>query len=136
MNDLQGLRGDAADAKQWERRARYDLGTARVMLDARRYGYVLFTCQQAAEKMLKALVVQRTGAFPPHTHNLLGLAELAGLSLGEYEKDFLARLQTIYTQTRYPAERPEPVPRIDRKRAASYLEETRRVFRWLKQQLT
>ncbi len=39
--------------------------TARALLKSRRYLYVLFMCQQALEKLLKAHVTARTGEFPP-----------------------------------------------------------------------
>ena len=39
---------------QWVKRADYDLKTAFAMQDAARYLYVVFMCQQALEKILKA----------------------------------------------------------------------------------
>ena len=61
-----------ADAsKQWADQARYGLDTARAMFDAGRYLYVLFCCQQAVEKMLKSLIVQRTRQLPPRVHQLM-----------------------------------------------------------------
>ena len=36
--------------EQWANRARYDLETARAMLEADRHVYVLFCCQQAVEE--------------------------------------------------------------------------------------
>jgi len=40
----------------WMDRVEYDLETARAMNKAGRYLYVLFMCQQAVEKALKALL--------------------------------------------------------------------------------
>ncbi|MEW6185460.1 MAG: HEPN domain-containing protein [Thermodesulfobacteriota bacterium] len=51
-------------ADRWEEQARYDVDTARAMMESGRYLYVLFCCQQAVEKMLKALIAQRTNEFP------------------------------------------------------------------------
>lgn len=39
--------------QKWVEQARYDLETARAMLDSGRYVYVVFCCQQAVEKMIK-----------------------------------------------------------------------------------
>lgn len=39
----------------WLDIADYDLGTAKAMMDANRYLYVIFMCQQAVEKIIKAL---------------------------------------------------------------------------------
>ena len=40
----------------WMEQARHDLQTAKAMLAARRYLYVLFCCQQAVEKAIKGLL--------------------------------------------------------------------------------
>jgi len=64
-------------SREWADRARYDLETADAMLKAGRYLYVLFCCQQAVEKALKAVIVRRTGELPPRVHNLLRLADVA-----------------------------------------------------------
>ena len=39
--------------------AEYDLGTAKAMLDTGRYLYVGYMCQQAPEKLLKAIIAQQ-----------------------------------------------------------------------------
>jgi HEPN domain-containing protein len=57
------------DAERWRELAAYDLGTADAMLAAGRYLYVLFCCQQAAEKHLKGLIVERCSTFPPHARS-------------------------------------------------------------------
>lgn len=56
--------------------ATYDLETAEYMLKSKRYVYVAFTCQQAIEKLVKALHVLYTGNEAPKSHNILYLFEL------------------------------------------------------------
>ena len=63
----------------WLERSNYDLDTAKAMLDARRYLYVAYMCQQAVEKLLKAIIAQHGKENLP-IHNLNRLAELAELS--------------------------------------------------------
>ncbi len=43
----------------WVERSKYDLETSKVMLDSARYLYVAYMCQQAIEKILKALIAQQ-----------------------------------------------------------------------------
>jgi HEPN domain-containing protein len=45
--------------EHWIERSQYDLDTAKVMLDTGRYLYVAYMCQQAVEKMLKAIIAQQ-----------------------------------------------------------------------------
>ena len=65
--------------KYWLDTARYDLVSAKAMLQAKRFLYVGFLCHQVAEKCLKACFWYSLKKEPPYTHNLLVLSEKAGL---------------------------------------------------------
>ena len=65
--------------ERWVEQARYDLDTARAMLNSSRYLYVLFCCQQAVEKTIKAIIAKQSNEFPPRIHALIRLAEVAAL---------------------------------------------------------
>jgi len=86
--------------QQWEDQARYDLETAHAMLRSGRFLYVLFCSQQSIEKLLKALIVKRTGEFPPRIHNLIRLADVAKLDLDPHHQQLLGDLSNYYIQTR------------------------------------
>jgi HEPN domain-containing protein len=92
------------DAQRWRDLAVYDLGTAEAMLAAGRYLYVLFCCQQAVEKHLKGLIVERCGIFPPRTHDLAKLAHGANITPNDGQDLFLRTLTKYYVGTRYPEE--------------------------------
>lgn len=118
-------------SEKWADQARYDLDTARAMLDSGRFLYVLFCCQQAVEKMLKALIVKRTKEFPPRLHNLMRLAEAASLEVIEGRADFLRELSAYYIQTRYPDEVDLIGAKVTRHLAQESFEKTEEVLRWL-----
>jgi HEPN domain-containing protein len=92
------------DVKAWIEASRYDLDTAKAMLQTHRYLYVLFMCQQSLEKLLKGHVTAKTREFPPRIHNLMRLEELTDLKCTPEEKALLERLSLYYIQTRYPLE--------------------------------
>ncbi len=92
------------DAERWRELSLYDLGTAEAMLAAGRYLYVLFCCQQAVEKYLKGLIVERCSMFPPRTHDLSKLADVAKISPHDAQDLFLRTLTKYYVGTRYPEE--------------------------------
>jgi HEPN domain-containing protein len=115
----------------WSDRARYDLDTAKTLLDAGRYLYVLFCCQQAVEKALKALIANRTGEMPPRIHNLPKLTSAAGVHFDEEGLDFLAALSTFYTQTRYPGEIELPETLSNREQMESIVRKTEDIVEWL-----
>jgi HEPN domain-containing protein len=123
------------DVKYWIGLAEYDLKTAEAMFESRRYVYVLFTCQQAVEKVLKALVVKTSHRFPPRTHDLLKLALLAEIDLDNEQKEFLAKLSFYYIESRYPEELLKISESITRSVALEYLNRSKEVLKWLTKRL-
>jgi HEPN domain-containing protein len=118
-------------AQQWAELSRYDMDTARAMLDSGRFLYVLFCCQQAVEKMLKGLIARRAGEFPPRIHGLVRLAETAAITLEEERLDFLRKLSSYYIQTRYPEEIAALAGSISATQARETLRQTEEMIRWL-----
>lgn len=119
------------DAERWRELAVYDLGTAEAMLAAGRYLYVLFCCQQAMEKHLKALIVERCGMFPPRTHDLATPAQVAKVSPDDSQDLFLRTVTKYYVGTRYPEEVRAPADEATRELAVRLLTQTKDLLRWL-----
>jgi HEPN domain-containing protein len=117
--------------RQWVERAQYDLDTAEAMLKAGRYLYVLFCCQQAVEKMLKAVIVTKTGELPPRIHNLLRLAETAGIESSEEQIDLLTKLSGYYIKSRYPEEIRVAGAAIPQRLAQEILARTEQTVKWV-----
>ena len=87
--------------KNWVALADYDLKTAEAMFQGGRYIYVAFTCQQAIEKMFKALYVKEKKQTPPYIHNLLKLAEMTPFynEFTEIQLQDLGTLNSFYLQS-------------------------------------
>ena len=115
----------------WVDQALYDLETAQAMLASGRYLYVLFCCQQAAEKALKAVIVRRTGELPPRVHNLMRLAETAKIQLTPDVQRFLGELSSYYIQSRYPEEIKTVGSAVSRELAASIHAKTEQTVQWV-----
>jgi HEPN domain-containing protein len=118
--------------QMWIDQAWYDFETARVMLDASRYLYVLFCCQQAVEKVLKAKITGLTGELPPRINNLSRLAKAAGLKLDKDHSRFLKKLSRFYVKTIFFPER-EGVLKSNSMEdlAESTFKETGEIIAWL-----
>ncbi len=121
--------------QKWAERAIYDLDTARAMLESKRYLYVLFCCQQAVEKMLKAIIVKRSQELPPRLHQLVRLAERAQVPLNEEQADFLRELSTHYIQSRYPEEIEDISSQLSVQQARQVVKQTEEMVRWLNSML-
>lgn len=122
--------------RNWIERASYDLETAKSMLEAERYLYVGFFCQQAIEKLLKAKIAQ-LGTGPPYIHNLIRLAEMAGIfnDLTGQRKDFLGQLTIHAVQSRYGDFEGDISEVLKPIEAEDLLEKTKELFEWLRAKL-
>lgn len=78
------MRNDLAQQiAYWKRSSARDFEAAGSLFAKRFYPQCLFFCHLAVEKLLKAIVVQRTGAPAPFVHDLRRLAADAGLEVAE-----------------------------------------------------
>jgi HEPN domain-containing protein len=117
----------------WLSGSQDDIEAAAVLLEKHKVSQCLFFAHLAVEKALKAQVSKTTGAVPPRTHDLLRLAELAGISLEPPRRTFLARLQRYCLEGRYPDLSPETLASGE---ARSELDEAGETRSWLIEQLT
>jgi HEPN domain-containing protein len=117
--------------EQWLEKAKYDIETAGAMLKAGRYFYVLFCCQQAVEKSLKAIIAEKTRKLPPRVHNLVALAQTAGVVAEEKQTELMRLLTEFYVDSRYPEIRGVGVGDIDRMKAEDCLNRTVEMVQWL-----
>lgn len=120
------------DVKYWLDLSQYDIDTAKAMFKSGRYLYVLFTSQQAVEKILKAIIVLKTKKFPPRIHDLIKLVNLAEVKLDIEQKQFLAKLNFYYLETRYPEQIIDLSKDISNDMAKVYLEKSEEILNWLK----
>ena len=123
------------EAEAWWRQAQADLKSAQLLLDNQVFYAASWFVQQAVEKGLKALYIERTGTLARRTHDLLYLgSQVATPSILETD---LAALNAAFETTRYPD--PEqgvvPVDEVTAADAEQDFEAAKRVFQWIEQQL-
>jgi HEPN domain-containing protein len=118
---------------QWMHQSEYDLETAKAMLRTERYLYVLFCCQQALEKALKAVISAKgPDSFPPKIHQLSRLAELAEVDLSVEQSRFLREVSSFYLPSRYPEDVRMLSLTTSRKRSEDVLTKVEAMVEWLK----
>ena len=93
-----------------------------------RIAFAMFASHLVIEKALKAHVVKNTKKFPPMIHNLISLANLAGLELKPEQLKLLAILNPLNIETRYPGNFGK-LP--DKKQAKTIVKRTKVVLLWL-----
>ena len=122
---------------EWLKVAEDDLDTAIFCNDGKRYLWALFMCQQAIEKILKALYIDINDKIPPRKHDLIELADHAGIfgECSEDVKDLFRRLSRYYIKARYPENISELQKTVDRESTLLILNKTQEVFKWIKEKL-
>ena len=123
--------------QNWIYLSDYDIATAKVMLETKRYLYVAFMCQQAIEKLLKACFVKEKEQTPPFRHSLIRLSEK--LSVFEYiefnYQNDLELLNSYYIESRYSEDYQEISKTISPKKAKKMFDFTEEFLQWLKSQM-
>ena len=119
----------------WCEYAEQDLDAAGVMLDAGRWFYVVFMCQQAVEKLVKGLYVVLVDENVPRIHNIKTLVErfedrLAAPVPAKYYRLF-KMLSAYYVSNRYPDYISKAAEQISKEEATDMFNETKEGFAWL-----
>ena len=91
-----------SQTEYWLKSAEHDFDAAKGLLKIKKYDWCLFLGHMVLEKTLKAIYAQKHSDLPPRTHNLLLLAEKAGIVLTNEQKIFLELVNGFNIESRYP----------------------------------
>lgn len=95
--------GEEVEVRAWLEYAEADRVSAHNAMKAADYRDVAFHCQQAVEKLLKAVIVRQTGQRPPYEHNLWRLWQCtSSVACPSEVQETLAALNPHYFLSRYP----------------------------------
>jgi len=116
----------------WKNGADEDFEVADHLIKSGKIRHGLFFLHLTLEKILKAHVCRSSGDMAPRMHNLVRLAELSGINFLEENTDFLAEMNPLNIEGRYP-EMWGPLPSSDN--VDMLLKKTGEMLKWLKNQL-
>lgn len=122
------------DTQRWLNYAEADLRAAEHLFGTGDFMACAFHCQQAVEKLLKAIIVAETGRRPPYVHNLRVLLE----QIGSFEIPEEVVRRTIEIEPHYVGARYPGVVDPDfynRQNVEQLLADTVEVYRWFQEQL-
>ena len=126
------------EAKRWFSEAEWDLESARILHESRRYNWCAFLCQQAAEKSAKALLY--SVGESPYGHSVMQLlqrfAQARGKDISEL-RSFAAELDRHYIPARYPNAMPSGSPHenYDQEVSQRALQYAERILDYVRRQL-
>ncbi|MCK5475969.1 MAG: HEPN domain-containing protein [Candidatus Pacebacteria bacterium] len=117
--------------KFWRNKATDDRITAKALLKSKRYSACLFFVHIYLEKMLKALVVEKTGKPAPFVHDLLDLANIAKIKLSEEQKEMLREINTFNIRARYDNYKSDFCKRATKNYTIKHFELANKLYLWL-----
>ncbi len=122
------------ETKNWWAQAEDDFDSAQKNLGIQKYHLVVFLCQQAVEKGLKAVYIHTKGQSPGTTHSLIFWASEIHLPKAYFT--FLRELTPQFVNTRYPdAAYGLPKDLYDETIATEYIQKTKEIMTWLQSQI-
>jgi HEPN domain-containing protein len=114
--------------EHWQHGAWDALESAEVLFKNKQHTHALFFCHLAVEKMVKTLVMKKTGELAPKIHNLIRLAEIAEIQLPDERMDDFGALSRFNLAGRYI----ESIGSSNREATEFWVERTKEIMIWLK----
>jgi len=116
------------EIRKWFEQAENDLNAARNSVTTKNFDWACFQAQQAAEKGLKALLLQRHAKII-RTHDLVFLS--TEVNLPENFKDACKELTLIYVHVRYPT---ATEVRDLKNKSSKYIIVVEELLKWIEKQ--
>lgn len=99
---------------------------------AKKYGYALFFLHLAIEKRLKAVLVRRTKAHAPFSHNLVFLlGRLGDVAVSESLLSDLQQISDFNMESRYPDEKSDFFRRANKKMSDRWHGRAEEILKWI-----
>ena len=113
----------------WVRRAEGNLVVAELALSQSLGELSIFHCRQALEKLLKAILIERSPAGRTRrTHDLVLLGKLVGYTFSDAQFEFLRELYEMYVPSRYGDEDVD----FEYRPPEEWVRLTKELFSWLR----
>lgn len=117
------------EVKKWFEQAKSDLNAAQSSVTTKNFDWACFQAQQAAEKGLKALLLQKQSKIIK-THDLVFLGTEADIP--EHFKEVCKELTLIYIHVRYPT---AMEVRDLKNKSSKYITVVQELLKWIEKQL-
>lgn len=121
-------------SRAWIVQSKDDWEVVQSLFEKKHYPHALFFCHLALEKFIKAIIVRRTKHHSPYSHDLLLLAQEAGLDADARKRRQLAEINTFNIRARYDDVKRAFSRKAKRAYAEKYVEISNDLIKWLKKE--
>lgn len=118
----------------WIKTAEETLNSAKDLLKLKHYDHSLFFCHLALEKLIKGLVLAKTGSHSLPIHDLVKLSRQANLMLSQDSEEDLAEMTTWNISARYDNIKRDFYHKATKQFTENWFKKAERIFLWLKSQ--
>jgi HEPN domain-containing protein len=115
----------------WIESSNIDDSAMNTLFNSGYYPWALFMGHLVIEKLLKAYFIKNKDEDFPRIHQLLRIAEEAGLPLSDEQKDFLLEVTTFNIKARYPDYKSRFHRKATKEFTEKYLFKIREFREWL-----
>lgn len=119
--------------KYWLDSAKKDIKTANDSYESGHFDWCLFIWQLVIEKILKGLIAKKNKHSLP-IHDLLKLANAAGIKLDQEKADWLNEITTFNIEARYDDYKFSFYKKADQKYTTMWKKRCEEVYSWLRKQ--
>ena len=109
-----------------------DWKVAQRLFRSKDYGYSLFFCHLALEKLLKSIIVAKTDKAAPYIHDLVKLAKLGDVQLDKNTEEVLKEITSFNIAGRYDDEKQSFYKKANKVYAEKYFNLNGSIYLWLK----
>lgn len=121
-------------AKYWKKSAERSWRASLSLFESKHYDVCLFFCHLAIEKLIKAMVVERTGKLAPFIHDLEKLAHLAKISLTNETTNTLREITNFNVAGRYEDAKYSFYKKCTKSYTEKYYKICQEIFLWLEKE--
>ena len=116
----------------WVKSAEEDFEVGSNLINTGKTRHGLFFIHLAVEKILKACVCKNKNETPPKIHNLLRLADIAGIKLENEQEQLLTEINEFNLEGRYPL---DYFMQLEKSTAIEYIKKAQEVMECFKPKL-
>jgi HEPN domain-containing protein len=117
----------------WIESSDQDFKTLNDLFRTKNYSWALFLGHLVVEKLLKACYVSSKNEHAPMIHNLLKLAERAGMEISPNKKEILDTITSFNLSVRYDTYKQEFYRRCTRSFTEEWMAKIKSLRKWIKE---
>ncbi|MFW6103639.1 MAG: HEPN domain-containing protein [Bacteroidota bacterium] len=117
----------------WIEASERDFKTMQHLFKAKDFHWALFIGHLVIERLLKAIIVRKTKAHAPHSHDLRRLAKITGIEFHKEHLDWLDTITTFNLNARYDSYKHDFYKKCTADFTTRWIDNIKALRKWIKE---